>query len=456
MTHNTISCPKCSHEFEANEALLINLKKDMEDELSKAKQKLLQEKENEALTLKETLTKEFEKQLEQVRQSTEEFSKKSMALKYELEIKLLKEENERTALKEKELLEREASLKKEESKVKEELSLLHKKLSDKESETEELLKRERIKLEIELNAVKAEDAKKVFELESSLRLLQQEKDIQMNQIKMDARREADKILEEEKLRLLTDKEIAIKEFTERNERLQAKLDEMQRQLKSKDNEAIGEAFENYIEGNLEVKFAGDVLLPVSKGVNGVDIAVEVISGNKKCGVMLVECKYADNWSNAWIEKAGADKRDAKADLVVIISKVLPKGMSRFGVVNGVFVVDTVNYLSLLPILRMKVEELGLYKLANTDRKSKVEQLFNYLASVEFRSVLEHAESVTGSMQKVLDNDRKVALKSFKMRQDDIDSIKDALLDIGSSIESKLTEFDGIDVEVETEVLMIEE
>lgn len=455
MPKNNITCPNCNHEFEATEAILINLKKDMQKEILQMKESLEKEKDAEAIRLKETLQKEFEKQLEQVRQSTEEFSKKSMALKYELEIKLLKEESERANKKEAELLQKESFLKQEENRIKEELSFLQRKLIEKDSETQELLKRERLRLELEFNSSKAEDSKKLFELENSLRLLQQEKEIQINQIKMDARREADKILEEEKHRLLVDKDIALKEFSERNERLQAKLDEMQRQLKSKDNEAIGEAFENYVEGNLELKFAGDVILPVAKGVNGVDMAIDVISGNKKCGTMLIECKYADNWSSNWIDKAGEDKRNAKADLVVIISKVLPKGMNRFGVINGVFVVDTVNYLSLLPILRMKVEELGLYKLANTDRKSKVEQLFNYLASVEFRGVLEHAEAVTGSMQKVLDNDKKVALKSFKMRQDDIDSIKEALLDIGSSIESKLTVFEGIDVEVENEILLIE-
>lgn len=437
MSKTIISCPSCQHEFEANEAILLNLKKEMSDEITLLKEKLLQEHENQTKTLRENLSKQFDAQLEEVKKTTEEYSKKSVALKYENEIKLLKETLELSSNKEKELLEREAKLK------------------EKEQETEELIRREKMNLALELSNVKKESEQKLFEAENALKVLTQENEIKLSQFKIDARREADNILEEEKKRLLINNEVAIKEFSERNERLQTKLDEMQRQLKSKDNEAIGEAFENYIESNLEVKFAGDVILPVSKGVNGVDIAVDVISGNKKCGTILVECKYADNWSNNWIEKAGNDKRDAGAELVVIISKVLPKGISRFGVINGVFIVDTVNYLSLLPILRMKVLELGLYKLANTDRKSKVEQLFNYLASNEFKSLIEHTEAVTGSMQRTLDNDKKVALKSFKIRQDDINAVKESLMDISTTIESKLTEFDGIDVEVE-EVLMIEE
>jgi hypothetical protein len=438
MSKNMISCPSCHHEFEANEAMLLNLKKEMNDEILEIKRKLIQENDEHTKTLKENLTKQFDLQLEEVKKTTEEYSKKSISLKYENEIKLLKEEAERSLLKEKELLEREAKIK------------------EKEKETEDLLKREKMNMALELSNIKKESDQKLFEAENALKVLNQENEIRLNQIKIDARREADAILEEEKKRLVVDKEVALKEYSERNDRLQAKLEEMQRQLKSKDNEAIGQAFENYVQSNLEVKFAGDVLVPVSKGVNGVDIAVDIMSGNKKCGTMLVECKYADNWSNSWIEKAGNDKREAGAELVVIISKVLPKGINKFGIVNGVFVVDTVNYLSLLPILRMKVLELGLYKLANTDRKSKVEQLFNYLSSTEFRGVLEHSEAVVGSMQRVLDNDKKMAIKSFKMRQDDINSIKDSLMDISTTIESKLTEFDGIDVDVEIDVLMIEE
>jgi hypothetical protein len=438
MSQNKISCPKCSHEFEASEALLSTLKKDMQEEIQRITESLQKEKSEESQRLRDTLSKQFDLQLEEVKKTTEEYSKKSTALKYENEIKLLKEEAERSSLKEKELLEREAKLK------------------EKEKETDDLIKREKLNLALQLSTLQKESEQKLFEAENAVKKLTQENEIRMNQLKIDARREADLILEEEKKRLLVDKDVAVKEYAERNERLQVKLEEMQRQLKSKDNEAIGEAFENYIEDNLQVKFAGDAIIPVSKGVNGVDIAVEVLSGNKKCGTMLVECKFADNWSNSWIEKAGNDKREAGAELVVIVSKVLPKGMSRFGVINGVFVVDTVNYLSLLPILRMKIEELGLYKLANTDRKSKVEQLFNYLASSEFKNLIEHTEAVTGSMQRNLDNDKKVAMKSFKMRQDDINAIKESLLDISSTIESKLTEFDGIDVEIEVDVLMIEE
>ena len=66
--------------------------------------------------------------------------------------------------------------------------------------------------------------------------------------------------------------------------------------------------------------------------------------------------------------------------------------------------------------------------------------------------MEHSSSILGSMQKALDNDKKVALKSFKTRQDDIDAIKDSLLELTTTIESKLS-FSGYDVEAETVFLL---
>ena len=49
----------------------------------------------------------------------------------------------------------------------------------------------------------------------------------------------------------------------------------------------------------------------------------------------LESKRTKNWSDGWLAKLRDDQRAAKAEIAVIISQVLPKGVETFGLVEGV-------------------------------------------------------------------------------------------------------------------------
>src|SRR5207247_10385561 len=56
-----------------------------------------------------------------------------------------------------------------------------------------------------------------------------------------------------------------------------------------------------------------------------------------CGAILWESKRTRNWSDAWLPKLRNDQRASKAHIAVLTSEELPKGLTNFGCIDGVWV-----------------------------------------------------------------------------------------------------------------------
>jgi hypothetical protein len=116
------------------------------------------------------------------------------------------------------------------------------------------------------------------------------------------------------------------------------VEELKRKLEQGSQQTQGEAFELELENLLRGKFPLDLIEPVEKGETGGDI-VQTINGqlDAPAGVILWELKNTKNWSDTWLPKLRDNKRAAKADVALIISTALPKGVETFDLVDGVYV-----------------------------------------------------------------------------------------------------------------------
>jgi hypothetical protein len=56
-----------------------------------------------------------------------------------------------------------------------------------------------------------------------------------------------------------------------------------------------------------------------------------------CGSILWEAKRTKNWADGWLGKVREDQRAAKADMALIVSHALPKGLQTFDQIDGVWV-----------------------------------------------------------------------------------------------------------------------
>ena len=80
--------------------------------------------------------------------------------------------------------------------------------------------------------------------------------------------------------------------------------------------------------------------PVAKGEFGGDVLQRVMTHfGQHCGSILWESKRTKNWSDTWLPKLREDQRNSKADVALIISSALPRGISTFDQVDGVWVAD---------------------------------------------------------------------------------------------------------------------
>jgi len=120
--------------------------------------------------------------------------------------------------------------------------------------------------------------------------------------------------------------------------LQAKLQDALRKAEQGSQQLQGEVQELELEALLRNKFPLDKIEPVPKGEHGGDV-LHHVNGElaQACGTILWESKRTKNWSDGWLPKLREDQRAAKAEVAVIISQALPRGIDAFDLVDGVWV-----------------------------------------------------------------------------------------------------------------------
>jgi hypothetical protein len=122
-----------------------------------------------------------------------------------------------------------------------------------------------------------------------------------------------------------------------------------------------------------------------------------------CGTILWESKRTKNWSDGWLVKLRDDQRAAKADLAVIVTQALPKGVETFGHVDGVWVTGTRTFLPLAVALRHTLLELALARQAGEGQQTKMELVYRYLTGPRFRqrvtAIIEKFEEMSADLVK---------------------------------------------------------
>jgi hypothetical protein len=94
---------------------------------------------------------------------------------------------------------------------------------------------------------------------------------------------------------------------------------------------------------------------VPKGEFGGDVLHRVLGPTgQTCGAILWESKRTKNWSDGWLAKLRDDQRAAKADIALIVSSALPKGVEHFDLIENVWVADPRFAIPLATALRQSL------------------------------------------------------------------------------------------------------
>jgi hypothetical protein len=171
--------------------------------------------------------------------------------------------------------------------------------------------------------------------------------------------------------------------------MQLKLEEAQRKATQGSQQMQGEVLELDFETTLRQFFPQDTVEPVKTGARGGDVLQRVLGEmGRSVGTIFWETKRAQSWGGDWAAKAKQDATEAKAEVAIIVSEVMPKGVSDFGPYEGVWVTRQTHAIVLGIALRHGIISTADARQGAEGKESKMERLYAYMIGNEFRAILE--------------------------------------------------------------------
>lgn len=206
--------------------------------------------------------------------------------------------------------------------------------------------------------------------------------------------------------------------------LRKQLIEAKRRLDQSSEQSQGEVIELELERTLASVFPDDKIRPIAKGKLGADIIHKIISPNgAHCGTIVWETKNTKNWSKSWLTKLRADQRREKAEIAVLVSTVLPRGMpSHLGQISGVWVTDFTVAAGLAIALRANLIELSRFRTTSQASTEKMQLLYHYLMSIEFKQRVEAIVEGFSAMKDDLDKEKQVTERNWVKREKHLDLV----------------------------------
>lgn len=277
------------------------------------------------------------------------------------------------------------------SKAKSELELVIRKLQESESDEKERNKKFQDQiLELTKELRKARQERDDTKIDMQKELLEKEEKI---------RQEAEKKAQEEQQLKIAEKDKQLNDALKTNEELRRKLQQGSQQTQ-------GEVLELELEEILRKEFPQDNIREVKKGQRGADIIEEVIDKRgKNCGIILWESKNAQ-WSNSWIGKLKEDQRQIKAHLAVLVATIVPEEIKTFNYKDGVWITTRKMIVPLALALRFDLVRINYEKLANVGKNEKMEVLYRYVTSLEFKQRIEAIVEAFSELQEEVEREKR--------------------------------------------------
>ncbi len=370
---NTIICPKCKTEIEVTEALSSQLR----DELREQYEAEARRKEQE-FVVREDAIKHREAALATAQESIDQQVEAKLAV-------------ERTRLSQEAMV-----------KARESVAL---ELKDKDQELTQartkLQEAQQAELDLRKRARELDDEKRALDLTLARKL-----DEEREKIRETAKKEA---AEERALRD-AEKDKLIGDLTRQ-------IDDLKRKSEQGSERLQGEVMELELEDLLRRQFPTDEIVPVPKGVHGGDVLQHVRDDTGcPCGIILWESKHRKAWSDGWLPKLRDDQRAAKAQLAILVSVELPKGLTTFSYLHGVWITSRACALGLAAALRGGLIEVAAAKRALQGQQGKMEILYNYLSGPEFRHRVEGIVEAFVTLREDLESEKRAMQRIWAKRE----------------------------------------
>jgi hypothetical protein len=225
--------------------------------------------------------------------------------------------------------------------------------------------------------------------------------------------------QEKEAAILTEKAKAFED----NQRLQLKLQELQRQLEGKSAHELGETSELDLFEQLRSAFEGDRIRRVGKGINGADVIHEIVHNGRTCGKIIYDSKNRNAWQNEFANKLRADKLAERADHAVLSSNKFPKGMQQLHNQDGVIIAHPARILALAEILRRNILQTHELRVGNEEREQKTVALYAFITSEPCKQLLDLIDAQAVKMLELDATEEKAHRLTWERRNKLIRSVK---------------------------------
>ena len=385
-----ISCPSCGHQFDVEDVIASQLEKKYKTQMEKSRRNLEKQFQERARVLaveKETFEKKKQKENEIFQERLKKaLSDRSLEMK-----KLLREEYE-------------SQLKQQNQELAEQSKQLR------------TLKEKEIEL--------ARMARKMGEMEKELELRYEQK---LNTQLKDSESQIQKRIEEAMNMRLREKDKQLED--------QRKLiEEMKRKSEQGSMQLQGEVMELAIEELLGQAFPHDIIEEVPKGIKGADSILTVRNERQqKCGMIIFESKRTKNFSTEWVAKLKQDQRNIGAHIAVLVTEAMPKEMDAFGEYEGIWICSFSEMTNLVYVLRQILIRTQAERAAEENKGEKIEVLYRYLTSVEFKNHITAIVEGFSQMRIELDKEKRSMASIWKRREKQIELITDNTINLYGTI-----------------------
>jgi hypothetical protein len=179
----------------------------------------------------------------------------------------------------------------------------------------------------------------------------------------------------------------------------------------------GEIQEEAIEKWLLNQFPLDQILEVKKGHMGAD-CLQIVNefDAQNCGKIYYESKNTKEFNRGWIGKFKKDIQLQNADIGILVTQTMPKGIKRMGVFEGIYICSFAEFKGLSHVLRNSLVEFAKHRIINENVDDKKELLYNYLTSKKFVSQVENIIDSFVQMNIDLDKEERAAYANFEKRR----------------------------------------
>ncbi|MFQ5464638.1 MAG: DUF2130 domain-containing protein [Thermodesulfobacteriota bacterium] len=379
MDGQTIRCPNCGANIPLTEALYAQIKARLGKEFEERER------------ARELAIKKKEDELAASRADLEESKK---AIKADIE-KRLAGEKKRLA---------EEAKKKAREAMEVELKDARAEATEKAKERDEA---RRAELDLRKKARALEEEKQKMALESARQLDAEREKIRLSAIEVFS--EEHRLKDAEKEKVITD--------------LKKALDEARRKAEQGSQQAQGEVGELDLEDLLASRFPMDEIEPVPKGVRGADILQRVNTrGGRHCGSIVWEVKRTKAFSDGWITKLKDDQREVSAEVAVLVTETMPKGVANFSLVDGVWVTSVQLAGHLAEALRVGLIQVAQSRSAAVGKGEKMEAIYGYLSGPEFKQKIEAIVESFGAMKGDLDREKNAMTRIWAKREKQIERV----------------------------------